>query len=217
MGLAPGVLGRVFDPFFTTKPRGLGTGLGLPISRGIVKSLGGEITATSTLGIGTTFRVSLPSLLDGDPRLLRRREEVVSRPLGSAADAAATPKRNRARVLVVDDEPLVADMLRRTLSEGHDVTVATDARTALDFVLSGAEYDLIFCDLLMPRMSGMDLYAALRAERPGVEERIVFMTGGAFTERAAQFLATVPNRKMSKPFDLTELERVVSKAARGSG
>ena len=117
-------------------------------------------------------------------------------------------------VLVVDDEPLVADMLRRTLSDGHDVTVATDARTALDFVLSGAEFDVIFCDLLMPRMSGMDLYTALRAERPGVEERIVFMTGGAFTERAAQFLATVPNRKMSKPFDLTELERVVSKATR---
>jgi hypothetical protein len=62
----------------------------------------------------------------------------------------------------------------------------------------------------------MDLYTALKAERPGVEERIVFMTGGAFTERAAQFLATVPNRKMSKPFDLTELERVVSKAARNA-
>jgi CheY-like chemotaxis protein len=83
--------------------------------------------------------------------------------------------------------------------------------------LSGAKFDLIFCDLLMPRMSGMDLYDELRSLRPGVEERIVFMTGGAFTERAAQFLATVPNRKLSKPFDLLELERVVSDAARGDG
>jgi len=106
-------------------------------------------------------------------------------------------------------------MLHRALSDVHDVTVATDARTALDIVLSGAEFDLIFCDLLMPRMSGMDLYEELRAARPGVEETIVFMTGGAFTERAAQFLANVPNRKMTKPFDLTELEQMVSNAARG--
>jgi PAS domain S-box-containing protein len=214
-GIAPEILGRVFDPFFTTKPRGLGTGLGLPISRGIVKSLGGEITVKSTVSVGTTFRVTLPALPEGDPRLARIAEEPLPSNVGLPSDPLAA-KRARARVLVVDDEPLVADMLRRTLSDGHDVTVATDARTALDFVLSGAEFDLIFCDLLMPRMSGMDLYTALKAERPGVEERIVFMTGGAFTERAAQFLATVPNRKMSKPFDLTELERVVSKAARNA-
>jgi CheY-like chemotaxis protein len=212
-GIAPEILGRVFDPFFTTKPRGLGTGLGLPISRGIVKALGGEITVTSVAGSGTTFRVTLPALTDEEVRQRRANKE---ESLASTMNAPPDPTRRiRARVLVVDDEPLVADMLRRTLSDGHDVTVATDARTALDFVLSGAEFDVIFCDLLMPRMSGMDLYTALRAERPGVEERIVFMTGGAFTERAAQFLATVPNRKMSKPFDLTELERVVSKATRG--
>jgi PAS domain S-box-containing protein len=213
-GISSHILGRVFDPFFTTKPRGLGTGLGLPISRGIVKSLGGEITVKSVVGAGTTFRIMLPALPDDDPRLRPPKEEPLPSNVGASSESGA--RRVRARVLVVDDEPLVADMLRRTLSDGHDVTVATDARTALDFVLSGAEFDLIFCDLLMPRMSGMDLYNALRDQRPGVEERIVFMTGGAFTERAAAFLAAVPNRKMSKPFDLTELERVVSKAARGS-
>jgi PAS domain S-box-containing protein len=214
-GISPEILGRVFDPFFTTKPRGLGTGLGLPISRGIVKSLGGEIKVTSVVGAGTTFRVSLAALSDDDPRLKPAVEEALPSTVGLPAESPT--RRARARVLVVDDEPLVADMLRRTLADGQDVTVATDARTALDFVLSGAEFDLIFCDLLMPRMSGMDLYNALRAERPGVEDRIVFMTGGAFTERAAAFLAAVPNRKLSKPFDLTELERVVSKAARNMG
>jgi CheY-like chemotaxis protein len=103
-------------------------------------------------------------------------------------------------------------MIHRALAEAHDVTVANDAQTALDRVLAGERYDLIFCDLLMPKMTGMDLYDRLRLERPGVEDCIVFMTGGAFTERAAQFLATVPNRKMTKPFDLVELERIVSSA-----
>jgi CheY-like chemotaxis protein/anti-sigma regulatory factor (Ser/Thr protein kinase) len=207
-GIPPEILGRIFDPFFTTKPRGTGTGLGLPISRGIVKSLGGEIAVESSLGVGTTFRVSLPALPAAAVPRTAPSEEM-------APSAVHHPKPRRIRVLVVDDEPLVADMLQRTLSDQNDVTVATDARTALEYVLSGSEFDLIFCDLLMPRMTGMDLYDELKARRPGVEQRIVFMTGGAFTERAAQFLATVTNRKLSKPFDLEELERVVSRAARG--
>jgi two-component system cell cycle sensor histidine kinase/response regulator CckA len=210
IGIAPDTLDRIFDPFFTTKPRGLGTGLGLPISRAIVKSLGGEIGVTSVFGEGSTFSVTIPGLTESEappPRRSQTPPPSLSRP------PQAAPR--RARVLVVDDEPLVADMLQRTLAEAHDVKVATDAQTALDFLLSGETFDIIFCDLLMPRMSGMDLYEALRARFPGIEERIVFMTGGAFTERAAQFLATVPNRKLTKPFDLVELERIVTVAAGG--
>jgi PAS domain S-box-containing protein len=206
-GIDPSILGRIFDPFFTTKPRGVGTGLGLPISRGIVKSFGGEITVASTVDAGTTFRVSLPALNEVAAPVKR------DTPTDGTRAVAAPPAR-RGRVLIVDDERPVADMLQRALADSHDVTVATDARAALDFMLAGAEYDVVFCDLLMPRMSGMDLYAELRARLPGVEESIVFMTGGAFTERAAQFLAKVPNRKMTKPFDLVELERVVSSALR---
>lgn len=202
VGIPAAILDRVFDPFFTTKPRGVGTGLGLPTSLGIVTSLGGGITVSSVPGAGTTFRVNLPALAAD----LSVSQSTIPPPI------APFPKPPRARLLVVDDEPLVADMLKRTLSEEHDVTVATDAKTALDHLLCGDEFDLIFCDLLMPRMSGMDLYAELRGKRPGLERRIVFMTGGAFTERAAQFLATVPNPKMSKPFDMTELERVLVRA-----
>ena len=204
VGIPAEILDRVFDPFFTTKPRGVGTGLGLPTSLGIVTSLGGEITVSSTVGAGTTFRVVLPALAD-----------VTSLPSSMPPPIIPFPKAPRARLLVVDDEPLVADMLQRTLSDEHDVTVATDAKTALEYLLGGEAFDLIFCDLLMPRMSGMDLYEELRVKRPGLQERIVFMTGGAFTERAAQFLAAVPNAKMSKPFDLTELERVLSRARAG--
>lgn len=203
VGIPAEILDKVFDPFFTTKPRGVGTGLGLPTSLGIVTSLGGEITVTSTVGVGTTFRVFLRAL-EPDARVA---ESSIPPPF-----TEASPKPLRARLLVVDDEPLVADMLFRALSEEHDVTVTTDAKTALDYLLGGAEYDLIFCDLLMPKMSGMDLYQELRSKRPGLEERIVFMTGGAFTERAAQFLSVVPNPKMSKPFDLNEIERVLMRA-----
>lgn len=203
-GIPADILSRVFDPFFTTKPRGIGTGLGLPISRSIVTALGGEITVQSEPGVGTTFRVSLPAAIMEDER--------PASPSRPAAPVPESPRPLRANLLVVDDEPLVADMLRRTLSEIHDVTVATDAQTALGHVLSGKDFDLIFCDLLMPRMSGMDLYERLKEDRPGVHERIVFMTGGAFTERAAQFLATVPNPKLVKPFDLRALEELVIRA-----
>ncbi len=108
-------------------------------------------------------------------------------------------------------------MLRRALSDAHDVTVATDAQTALGHILGGETFDLIFCDLLMPRMSGMDLYARLQTERPGVQQRIVFMTGGAFTERASQFLSDVKNPKLAKPFDLGTLEALVLKSVTALG
>src|SRR6185295_12739519 len=104
VGIAPEVLGRVFDPFFTTKPRGVGTGLGLPISRGIVKSFGGEITVASAVDAGTTFRVSLPALSEGTAPLIR------DTPAAGTQAVSVTPPARRGRVLIVDDERPVADM-----------------------------------------------------------------------------------------------------------
>ncbi|HVU03186.1 MAG TPA: ATP-binding protein [Polyangiaceae bacterium] len=213
-GIPKDALPRVFDPFFTTKPRGVGTGLGLPISRGIVISSGGDIGVVSETGVGTTFRVSFPALPPSDRPPPPSRDFALPKPEPSAPGASFAPLEARARILVVDDEPLVADMLRRALSDAHDVEIATDAEAGLDYVIDNDDLDLVFCDLLMPRMTGMDLYDELKRRRPGVEAKLVFMTGGAFTERAAEFLASVPNPKMSKPFDLVELERVVSRALR---
>jgi PAS domain S-box-containing protein len=215
VGIPLDMQSRVFDPFFTTKPRGVGTGLGLPISRGIVISAGGDISVSSTPGVGTLFRVTLPAMADSDrPPPPSRDRPPPPEPSAPSAAISSSSLAVRGRVLVVDDEPLVADMLRRALADAHDVAIETDAAAALAYVLSGKELDVIFCDLLMPIMSGMDLYDEVRQKRPGVEEKIVFMTGGAFTERAAVFLASVPNPKLSKPFDLGELERVVTRALR---
>jgi len=195
-GIPSEVLPRIFDPFFTTKPAGVGTGLGLSICHGIVTSLGGQIMAYSEPGEGTTFRVTLPAtdLADSDapsPRDDRR--------------SAGGP---RARVLVVDDEPPIANALRELLSAEHDVVATTSATEALAAVHAQAPFDVVFCDLMMPAMGGIELYERLRTECPGLERRVVFMTGGAFTTRAAAFLASVENRRIEKPFSFELVERI---------
>lgn len=102
--------------------------------------------------------------------------------------AAATPPR-RGKVLVVDDEPLVARSLARLLS-AHEVTVLTSATDALERAAAGERWDVVLCDLMMPEMSGMDLEERLAVEAPDLIPRIVYLTGGAFTERSRAFLAT---------------------------
>lgn len=197
-GIAPELLDRVFDPFFTTKPIGIGTGLGLPICHSIVTALGGEINVESAVGKGTVFRVVLPAY-----------RQKYQKPVRSLTPPQLTAHEHRSRVLVVDDELPVASMLGRVLGDEFDVQLSTTGRQALDLLLGDSEFDVVLCDLLMPGMSGMDLYHQLAAQRPGMEQRLVFMTGGAFTPRAAEFLATVPNPRIEKPFDLHQMRRLV--------
>jgi PAS domain S-box-containing protein len=197
VGIAAELLDRVFDPFFTTKPAGIGTGLGLPICHSIVKSLGGEIGVESVLGKGTVFRVALPAV-DG-----ARIDQVAATPL------PASFVHRRARVLVVDDELPLAAMLKRVLEEEHEVLIRGSAREALELLLDDDRFDVVLCDLLMPAMSGMDLHRELARKRAGFESRLVFMTGGAFTPRAAEFLANVSNPRLEKPFDLRQVQRLV--------
>ena len=205
LGIPAELLDRVFDPFFTTKPAGVGTGLGLPICHSIVKSLGGEISVESSAGDGTVFRVSLP--VEPQPRRL----------LTPAPLPAPPTDPGRARVLVVDDELQLASMLQRVLQDEHEVRIATTAREALELLSTGQEFDVVLCDLLMPTMSGMDLYLELKRRRPGLEKRLVFMTGGAFTPRAAEFLGLVKNRRIEKPFDLSQVRQLVRELAVSRG
>jgi signal transduction histidine kinase len=199
MGIPPENLSRVFDPFFTTKGEA-GTGLGLSISHGAIRSLGGEISATSVPGRGTTFRVVLPP----------------SKTWRGAAPASSHDLRTqvRRRVLVVDDEPLVGEAIARALSDENDVDVVTEARQALTRVQKGAVYDVVFCDLMMPVMTGMDLYAEIVRAAPKLAGRLVFMTGGAFTPRARAFLENVINPCLEKPLDTSKLRSIVARSGR---
>ena len=195
-GIAPEHLPRIFDPFFTTKGPGSGTGLGLSICHAVVASLGGTIEVESAPGRGSTFRVLLAPV---PPEAAHH-----------AGFPTPPPLPRRARVLVVDDEPLVGTVLRRTLVE-HDVTVVESARAALDRLASGERYDVVLSDLLMPELTGMDLYRAVAASRPELAGRFVFLTGGAFTPAAREFLETEKVEWVEKPFDVAALRAAVAR------
>jgi signal transduction histidine kinase len=198
-GIPADVMGRIFEPFFTTKEPGRGTGLGLSICYGIVRTHGGQIAVTSTPGKGSCFRVELPAATATvDPR-----ESGVQR-----VSAPTLPL--RARILIVDDELPVARALARLLVHDHEVDVAVTGEQALELI-EQSDYDLILCDLMMPTMSGIEVYESLSRKRPGYEKRIVFMTGGAFTDSAHEFMSRVPQLVLNKPINRSRLEEVISR------
>lgn len=187
VGIAESLLGRIFDPFYTTKPIGVGTGLGLAICHRIITALDGEVRVQSQIAKGTTVRVTLPAAHSDAPQ-----------PSPAAAPEDVGP---RGRVLVVDDEPMLVRAFRRILASEHDVQVETSAAVALERVVLGERFDVILCDLMMPNVTGMDLHASLLRLAPDQAERMVFMTGGAFTPGAREFLDRVLNTRVEKPID----------------
>ena len=198
-GIPADVIGRIFDPFFSTKPIGVGTGLGLPICYRIVTGFGGEIGVESEPGKGSVFRVTLPIAVPA-----------VEEPAPAAAPAPAPAR--RARVLVVDDDEMVARSLRRMIGPEHHVVVASSARAGAE-ACARERFDVILCDLMMPEMTGMDLHAELARVAPEQAARMVFMTGGAFTPDARSFLERVPNERLEKPFDVEALRAIIRRFA----
>jgi len=123
----------------------------------------------------------------------------------------------RPRILVVDDEPRMGKAMERLLAQNYRVAVVASARAALDLLAVDPAFDGMLCDLMMPEMDGMDLFESLRATRPDLASRMVFMTGGAYTERARAFLDRLPRRRLDKPFRPEELERVLRAALEARG
>ncbi len=205
-GIPAEIMPRIFESFFTTKPSGLGTGLGLPISREIVRSLGGDLAAEGRPGEGALFRVRLPA----------HRGTAPEKPKASTTGEA----RRRRRVLAVDDEALLLKAYRRMLIDHHDVETAFSAREALRLLDRDREFDVLLCDLQMPEMSGAELHGVVAARWPDLAERFVFITGGAFSPEARRFLDESHVACINKPFQVEELlglieERVVGVGARG--
>ncbi len=195
-GIAPEDTAKIFDPFFTTKGLGVGSGLGLAICRNIVAGFGGTIEVSSKLGEGSCFRVTLPISDVTFERGGQRR--VSSRP----------PVRGR--ILVVDDDEGVRTALRRLLGRDHALVMASSGEEACSILETDSRFDLVLCDLMMPRMTGMDLHEWLLKHNPKLARRVVFLTGGAFTPRASEYLEGVENLRIDKPFDGTNLHKLVA-------
>ncbi len=118
----------------------------------------------------------------------------------------------RGRILVIDDEESLRSMLRRVLGPEHDVTVVARAQEALDLFARGEHYDLILCDLMLPRVTGMDFHALVGPIAPELVRRIVYITGGAYTDRARAFIERSDVRHIEKPFaSLNDLRATVRK------
>ncbi|MCA9519488.1 MAG: PAS domain S-box protein, partial [Myxococcales bacterium] len=197
-GIAAENLPRIFEPFFTTKPVGVGSGLGLSISRNIVESYGGRLEVKSQLGRGSSFFVYLP-IAGGLARIESSRS--ISRSDEGGSEAT--------RILVIDDEPAIRAMIRRVL-QAYDVVEAASGEEGRQILAEDQSFDLILCDVMMPNVSGMDLHRWLAESFPEVATRVVFITGGAFTPRAREYLERVGNLRLEKPFNVRQLKALVA-------
>ena len=194
-GIPVALQGKIFHPFFTTKAVGEGSGLGLSICHSLIHQHHGEITLTSKPNEGATFRVVLPAASRKD----------TTRPPRALESAAKL----RGRVLIVDDEPAIGRAIARLLQREHDVFVLQDPHEALARVAAGETFDVVFCDLMMPPMTGADLFRAIGELDAELARRIVFVTGGAFTPKAEEFLRSTTNVTLAKPIDPRALTRIV--------
>jgi PAS domain S-box-containing protein len=185
-GVAADLRARIFEPFFTTKPAGLGTGIGLSVCEGIVKSHGGRIAVDEAPGGGAAFAVELPIAQLGPDGIRAAYPPIVD------LDPLA--------ILVVDDEPEFVTLLSEILvADGHRVDPAANGEKALQQLEAGS-YDLILSDIRMPELDGPSFYRQLQARWPEMLDRIAFVTGDALGPAASRFLAESGVPCLEKPF-----------------
>ena len=200
-GISPDVLPRVFDYLFTTKPRGQGTGLGLTVANEIVRSAGGELTVQSAPGTGSTFRVRLPG-----SRVVRPSQMIRLHP-----PTTAPPR--RPRILVVDDEVLLLKAYRRMMGKIMDVETAEGAEQAIARIEEGHKFDVVLCDLSMPKMSGIEFHRLVQTRWPELAQRFVFATGGAVNAASRDFLERSTVRWIEKPVAHDQLISIIEEVS----
>jgi len=201
-GIAKENMARLFDPFFTTREVGQGTGLGLSVCHGIIAEHNGQIYAESKRGQGATFIVELP---------------IVTRPqqLGLAEpELEESQEAAKARILVVDDEPVIRDFLSHVLTdEGHEVETVDNADDALEKVET-ERYSLILLDIKMPGMSGIELYNHFKKTAQSLARRVVFITGDVMGADTTAFLSRTKAPRIDKPFDAEQLKNEINRILR---
>jgi two-component system NtrC family sensor kinase len=192
----------VFDPYFTTKPTGLGTGVGLAVSLGIVEAHGGTLTVQCPGEGGAVFTISLPVGTVDAP----------------GADARPGPDANAhgRTVLIVDDEAEIRDALAAILiGARHRVVTASSGREAL-VRMAAAEYDVILTDIRMPDLDGRALYREIERRWPGQAARVVFVTGDTLASTLREFVFESGRPVIEKPFLPGEVRRIVAEMATSS-
>jgi PAS domain S-box-containing protein len=195
-GIRPEHLPPGLEPYSERSP--IAPGLGLAVCHGVVTAAGGTLDVQSAPGRGSTFRVTLPPAPPSPPV------------------ARATVQAPRGRVLIIDDDPLVGRSMARLLQGAHEVMVVTSPAEALARLERRERWDAILCDLMMPELSGMDVEERLARTAPEVLPRIVYLTGGAFTERARRFLAD-GRPFLEKPVEAKALRERVAELIRKAG
>ena len=198
-GMSPEVLAKATDPLFTTREVGVGSGLGLAVCSRLVSSLGGQLELESVVDEGTTARLVFPASAVG-------RVEPMPVKAGPVALIGC-------RVLICDDDPLVVRALKGVLKD-MDVIAVTDGAEAVAFVERGEPIDVLLCDVMMPVLTGRDVFEALRVLGHGDEHNMVFMTGGVIDRELTEFLDSIPNPVVPKPFDYGRLMGALAEIAR---
>ncbi|MEP9389737.1 PAS domain S-box protein [Mesorhizobium sp. KR9-304] len=202
-GIPEAIQAQIFDPFFTTKPLGVGTGIGLSISRGLAESQDGRLAlAASSLG-GAAFELTLP-LASGSATEVERGGKPADVPSDRAAAAL--------RAIVIDDEPEIAALIGEALSRnGYRSDLAGSGAEAQALIAAAAGgYDAVICDLRMPDIDGPALYRWIEANHAALVERIVFVTGDALGPAAGRFLAECRRPFLEKPFTPADVARLVA-------
>ena len=196
--LEPGVGARIFDPLTSDSTAGrMGLRFGLAISRELVEAMGGSIELQANEPAGTIFRVLLPSC-----------GRISYPPPTPAAEPVVSESSQRPRVMVIDDEPLVCELLEALLSDEYDVTSFTAPLDALS-VLLHHPFDVVLCDVMMPELDGLALFERASSARADLLGRFVFITGGAFTDRARSALRATDRPVLRKPCRRSDLVEAV--------